>query len=124
MTTVEESKDLFDNATANFPSIMGTPTNDNVKRILEVLTNLLQSTDVPGGKNSLSVLLGNADAYRSAYGHAFDRLEVSLSAYDLTIEADANTTTRVNPNANRPPRGTYNASSTPSSDRAASSYKP
>ena len=95
MTTVEEAKYLFSDGTANFSSITGAPTNDDVKRIHEVLTNLLQSIDVPGGEDSLSGILGNPDAYRSTHVHACDYLEVTLTAYDLTIDSYANTTTLV-----------------------------
>ena len=48
MMTTEETKDLFADATAAFPSITGAPTDDDDKRIREVLIKLLHSIDVPG----------------------------------------------------------------------------
>ena len=41
MMTTEETKDLFAEATAAFPSVTGAPTDNNDKRVCEVLNNLL-----------------------------------------------------------------------------------
>ena len=95
MTTAEESKDLFANATADFPPITGAPTKDNVKLIHEVLTNFLHSINNLGGEDRILGILNNPDADRAAYGQDFDRPEVTLAAYDPTIKDGTKTTIRV-----------------------------
>ena len=85
MTSPEDAKTLFADATADFSTITGSPTGDNVKYITEVLTNLLQSINVPGGKDSLLGLLDDDAQYQTKWGHSIDRLAVSLPAYDETI---------------------------------------
>ena len=70
MTSPEGAKTLFAD-TADFPTITGSPTDDDVKNITEVLTDLLQSIDVPGGKDSLLGLLDNDAQYYTKWGHSF-----------------------------------------------------
>jgi hypothetical protein len=95
MTTPEDAKSLVVDATATFPAIAGAPTDDDVKRIREFLTNLLQSIDIAGGNDSLSGLIDEPMAYHREFGHNFDRLETSLVAYDPSIAADASNAIRV-----------------------------
>ena len=57
MTTPEVAKDLFKEVQATFPSIVGSPNDDDVKRFTEAFINALQSIDVPGGAINLSDLL-------------------------------------------------------------------
>lgn len=57
MTTPGEVKELFIDASELFTPITGSPTENNIKRIHEVLTNLLQSIDIPSGANKLSHLI-------------------------------------------------------------------
>jgi hypothetical protein len=89
MTTPEEEKLIIADAASEFPAIIGAPTNDDLKRIREFLANLLQSIDIPGGRNNLSGLIDAPSNYLVAYSHAFDRLEMPLIAYDPSISADA-----------------------------------
>ena len=86
MTSPEDAKNLFADATSDFLTITGSPTDGDVKNITEVLTNLLQSIDAPGGQYSLLGLLDNGAQYTSKYGHSFDRLDVSLPAYNETCQ--------------------------------------
>ena len=65
MTTPKEAKILFANAMADFPAITGSPTDNDVKKIREVLTNILQSIDVSGSAYSLSDLLDDDGDYQS-----------------------------------------------------------
>ena len=65
------------------------------RNITEVLTNILQSIDIPGGSNSLSGLLDDDVQYKSEYGHSFDRLAVPLPANDKIIAADESNAVRV-----------------------------
>ena len=65
------------------------------KNITKILTNLLQSIDIPGGQDSLSGLLDDNAQYKSEYGHFFDRLAVSLPAYYKTIATDASNAVQV-----------------------------
>ena len=41
MTMPEKEENLFANPMAEFPAITGSPTDNNIKKIREVLTNLL-----------------------------------------------------------------------------------
>ena len=88
MTSPEDAKTLFVNATADFPTITGSPTDDDFRNITEVLTNLLQSINIPGDFDSLLGLLDDDAQYTSKFGHSFDRLAVPLPAYNETIAID------------------------------------
>jgi len=57
MTMPEEAKLIIAEAAAEFPAIVGAPTEDDLKRIREFLANLLQSIDIPGGRDNLSGLI-------------------------------------------------------------------
>jgi hypothetical protein len=89
MTMPEEAKLIIVDAATKFPAIIGAPTDDDLKRIREFLTNLLQSIDIPGGHDNLSGLIDAPSNYLATYGHAFDRLEMPLIAYDPSISSDA-----------------------------------
>jgi hypothetical protein len=89
MLTPEEAKLIIADAAAEFPAIIDAPTDDDLKRIWELITNLLQSIDIPGGRDNLSGLIDAPSDYLAAYGHAFDRLETPLDAYDPSISSDA-----------------------------------
>eukprot|EP00804_Cyclotella_cryptica_P000193 CCRYP_016175-RA/>CCRYP_016175-RA protein AED:0.26 eAED:0.26 QI:0/0/0/0.6/0.75/0.8/5/0/1027 len=47
----------------SYPSIIGQPSDDDVKHLCEMLTNLLQSIDLPGGTDSLSGLIDDPIDY-------------------------------------------------------------
>ena len=72
----------------DFTTITGSPSDDNIKKICEVLINLLQSIDVRGSADSLSGLLDNDD-YLGKWGHSFDRLAIVLIVYEPNIQTDA-----------------------------------
>ena len=48
MTTPEDAKDLFAESQAAFAPVVGTPNDNNVKRLNKAFVNSLQSIDVPG----------------------------------------------------------------------------
>ena len=89
MTMPKEAKLIIVDAAAESPSIVGAPTHNDLKRIQEFLANLLQSIDIPGGRNNLSGLIDAPFDCLVAYSHAFDRLKMPLIAYDPSISADA-----------------------------------
>ena len=95
MSTPDDVKDLFGQLTTSFPTILGQPTDDDIKRLRETLTNLLQSIDVSGGTDSLSGLIDDAADYQATYGHTFDALLLPMAAYDPTIASDATDAVRV-----------------------------
>jgi hypothetical protein len=95
MSTPDDVKDLFGQITTTFPTILGQPSDDDVKRLRETLTNLLQSIDIAGGTDSLSGLINDAANYQANYGHPFDALLLPMPAYDPTITADATDAVRV-----------------------------
>jgi hypothetical protein len=67
MSTPDDVKDLFGQLTTTYPPILGQPTDDDVKRLRESLTNLLQSINIAGGTDSLSGLIDNATDYLAVY---------------------------------------------------------
>jgi hypothetical protein len=95
VTTPEEAKLIVVDAANEFPAIIGAPTDDDLKQIREFLANLLQSIDIPGGRNNLSGLIDAPSNYLATYGHAFDHLETPLIVYDPSIAADAMQAARV-----------------------------
>jgi hypothetical protein len=96
MSTPDDVKDLFGQITTTFPTILGQPSDNDVKRLRETLTNLLQSIDIAGGTDSLSGLIDDAAAdYQAIYGHPFDELHLPMAAYDPSIASDATDAVRV-----------------------------
>jgi hypothetical protein len=95
MSTPDDVKDLFGQLTASFPTILGQPSDDDIKRLRETLTNLLQSIDVSGGTDSLSGLIDDVADYVATYGHPFDALLLPMAAYDPSIASDATDAVRV-----------------------------
>ena len=89
MTTPEEAKTLFSDLAGTHPTIVGQPTDDDVKSLREAFTNLLQSIDVPGGTCSLSGLIDTDAVYSLNHGTVFDAMIIPLVAYDPAIAADA-----------------------------------
>jgi hypothetical protein len=89
MSTPEDVKDLFGQLTTTFPTIIGQPTDDDVKRLRKMLTDLLQSIDVSGGADSLSGLIDDVADYQATYGHPFDALLLPMAPYDPSIASDA-----------------------------------
>ena len=68
MTTPEVAKDLFAEAQAAFTPVIGTPNNDNVKRLNKAFINALQSIDVPGGAIDLSNILLTNEEHKAKHG--------------------------------------------------------
>jgi len=95
MSTPDDVKDLFGQITTSFPTILGQPTDDDVKRLRETLTDLLQSIDIAGGADSLSGLIDAAADYQAIYGHPFDALLLPMAPYDPAIAPDATDAVRV-----------------------------
>jgi hypothetical protein len=95
MSTPDDVKDLFGQITTTFPTILGQPSDDDVKRLRETLTNLLQSIDIARGTDSLSGLIDDAADYQAIYGHPFDELHLQMAAYDPSITSDATDAVRV-----------------------------
>ena len=89
MTTPEEAKLIILDAAAKFSVTVGTPADDDLKRICEFLANLLQSIDIPGGHDNLSGPSDTPSDYVTAYGHTFNCLKMPLIAYDPSIAANA-----------------------------------
>ena len=89
MTTPEEVKTLFSDLADTYTVIVGQPTDDDVKRLRETITNLLQSIDVPGGVCNLSGLIDTDATYNAIHGHPFDPMLLPLAAYDPAIADDA-----------------------------------
>ena len=71
MSTTDDVKDLFGQLTNSYPAILGQPSDDDVKRLHESLTNLLQSIDIAGGTDSLSGLIDDDTDYQATYGIIF-----------------------------------------------------
>jgi hypothetical protein len=88
MSTPDDVKDLFGQITPTFPTILGQPSNDDVKRLRETLTNLLQSIDIAGGTESLSGLIDDAADYQAI-------LHLPMAAYDPSIAAYAGIKTQI-----------------------------
>ncbi len=78
MSTPDDVKDLFGQLTRSYPVTLGQPSDDDVKRLRESLTNLLQSIDIAGGTDSLSRLIDNDADYQATYGHPFDMLLLAM----------------------------------------------
>ena len=95
MSTSDDVKDLFGQLTTSYPTILGQPSDDDVKRLRETLTNLLQSINIPGGTNSLSGLINDPTDYQALYGHPFDPLLLPMPAYNPSIASDATDTMRM-----------------------------
>lgn len=95
MSTPDDVKDLFGQLTTSYPTILGQPSDDDVKRLRETLTNLLQSIDIPGGTDSLSGLIDDSADYQAAYGHPFNPLLLPMPAYNPSIAPDATDAVRV-----------------------------
>ena len=96
MTTPEVAKELFKEVQAAFPPIVGSPNDDNVKRLTEAFINALQSIDVPGGTIDLSDLLLSDVEHETKHGDSktFERMAVPLPAYDDSIASDATNAVR------------------------------
>ena len=62
-TMIEKAKLVISNAAAEFPAIIGAPTNDDLKRICKFFANLLQSIDILGGYDNLSGLTDTPSKY-------------------------------------------------------------
>jgi hypothetical protein len=95
MSTPDDVKDLFGQLTTSYPTILGQPTDDDVKLLRETLTNLLQSIDIAGGTDSLSGLIDDDADYQAIYGHPFDMLLLAMPPYDPSIASDASDAVRV-----------------------------
>jgi hypothetical protein len=95
MSTLEDVKDLFGQLTTTFPTILGQPTDDDVKRLREMLTDLLQLIDIAGGTDRLSGLIDVAADYQAIHGHPFDALLLAMARYDPSIAANATEAVRV-----------------------------
>ena len=96
MTTPKVAKDLFAEAQAAFTPIVGAPNDDDVKRLNEAFINAIQSIDVPGGAIDLSDILLADTKHESKHGDGstFERMAITLPAYDDSITTDANNAVR------------------------------
>ena len=96
MTIPNVAKDLFPKAQDAFTPIVGTPNDDNVKRLNKTFINALQLIDVPGGAIDLSnILLSNSDhKEKHGVGSTFERMAIPLPAYNYSIATDANNAVR------------------------------
>ena len=92
MTTPKDAKYLFTEAQAAFAPVVGAPNDNDVKHLNEAFVNALQSIDVPGGAVDLSDILISDEDHKAKHGgnKTFERMEVTLQAYDDSIAADAN----------------------------------
>ncbi len=89
MSTPDYVKDLFGQLTTSSPVILGQPSNNDVKHLRKMLTNLLQSIDIPGGTDSLSGLIDDNVQYQTIYCHPFNSLCLPMLACDPSIASDA-----------------------------------
>ena len=82
MTTPEVAKDLFAEAQAAFTPVVGTPNNNNVKRLNEAFINALQSIDAPYGAIDLSDILLTDYEHEAKHGDGstFECMAVNLPA--------------------------------------------
>ena len=86
MYTIEEVTYLFKDGAAELPPITGKPTNDTLKRLQEVLRNLLQAVEHPGGTDAKG-LITSETTYQAAHTSAtFNCLDRPLEAYDPALE--------------------------------------
>ena len=77
MSTTKEVASLFKEGADKLPPITGKPTNNDLKRMRELLSNLLQAVEVPGGTDSEGLITTKAD-YKAAHaGVNFDCFETS-----------------------------------------------
>ena len=96
MTTPEDAKDLFAEAQAAFTPVVGVPNDNDVKGLNEAFINALKSINVPGGAIDLSNILLTDEDHNAKHvcDKTFERMEVSLQAYNDSIAADANNSVR------------------------------
>ena len=95
MATPEDAKDLFAEAQADFAPVVGTPNDDNFKRLYEAFVNALQSIDVPGVKVDLSDILLSDKSHKTNHaGRTFYHMETPLKSYDDGISGDATNAVR------------------------------
>ena len=91
MSTTKEVASLFKEGADKLPPITGKPTNNDLKRMRELLSNLLQAVEVPGGTDSEGLITTKAD-YKAAHASGnFYRLYKPLEAYDPLVLSDAKT---------------------------------
>ena len=92
MSTIEEVTSLFKDRAAKLPPIIGKLTNEYIKHLRELLSNLLQAVKLPGCTDS-KCLITIGIYYKSAHSRStFDRLDMPLEVYDLEIPSDVTTT--------------------------------
>ena len=96
MTTPEVAKYPFKEVQAAFPPIVGSPNDDDFKRLTEAFINALQSIDVPGGVINLSDLLLSDVKHETKHGdsNTFERMAVPIPAYDNSIASDTTNAAR------------------------------
>ena len=96
MTTPEVAKDLFTEAQAAFTPIVGAPNNNGAKRLTKAFINALQSINVPGGAINLSKILLSDTNHEAKHGvgSKFERMTITLPAYDNSIATGANNVVR------------------------------
>ena len=96
MTTTEVAKELFKEVQTAFPPIVGAPNDDDVKRLTKAFINALQLIDIPGGAIDIYDLLLSDSEHRDKHGvgSTFERMAITLPAYDDSIASDATKTAR------------------------------
>ena len=90
--TIEEFTILFKEGAAKFPSITEKPSNNNLERLQEVLTKLLQAAGLPGGTEASGIIINKVNCIAALSGVPFNFLDTPLEAYDPTIVSDAMST--------------------------------
>ena len=85
MSTIEDVTALFKDRVDEMPPISGKLTYGDLKLLRELLRNLLQDVELPGGTNPGDLLITKA-YYKAAHsGSTFNRLDTPLEAYDPAI---------------------------------------
>ena len=74
---MNEVADLFKDGSDELPPIIGNPTNDDLDRLFDILSNLLKAAKSPGVTNAEVLITTKAD-YKAAHaGVNFDCFETS-----------------------------------------------
>ena len=92
---IEEVTALFKDREDELLPITGKTSNHNLERLCEVLINLLQAVELPGGNDDAGLIISRSD-YKAAHsGVPFDRLSTLLKAYEPTIASNTMRTNMV-----------------------------
>ena len=92
MFTIEEVTFLFKDGAAKLPPITGNLTNNDLKRLCAILSNLLQAVELPVVTDAEGLITTEADYKASHAGVTLNCLDALLEACKPSILSDTKTT--------------------------------